>query len=65
MKHIKSFKESVKSDILADEIVDLIDNIDDSLSIDDFTDSVSKILINQYGTHNYDRFMDRLKNNLK
>ena len=63
MKHLKTF-ESINSDKLSEEISKSIQNIDDSMSYEDFAESVAKILIDEYGTHNYEPFIETLKRKL-
>lgn len=54
--------ESIVSNTLADGIDNLIDNLDSSMSTEDFALAVGKILKEQYGQHNYDLFMKTLHN---
>jgi hypothetical protein len=49
--------ESTASDKLAAEINKSINKIDDSMSYTDFATAVAKILIDDYGKHNYEPFM--------
>lgn len=56
--------ESKESDKLAIEINKSMLKIDDSMSYEDFALAVAKILINEYGEHNYDPFMKVLHKEL-
>jgi len=63
---IPSFElfESKESDALAIQIDKAITKIDDSMSYTDFALAVSKILKDEYGTHNYKPFMKVLHKDL-
>lgn len=41
-----------------------IDSIDENLSYTDFAEAIAYILKQNYGSHNYEPFIDVLKNNL-
>lgn len=56
--------ESKDSDKLAIEISKAINKIDDSMSYTDFATAVAKILIDDYGQHNYEPFMKVLHSQL-
>ena len=56
--------ESKESDALAKEIDKAMIKIDDSMSYKDFADAVATILRDEYGKHNYMRFIEELKNKL-
>jgi len=68
MKHTTDFSdyinESKESDSLAKEINKAMIKIDDSMSYVDFALAVSKILKEEYGSHNYKRFMEVLNKDL-
>jgi hypothetical protein len=53
-----------ESDRLAIEINKSIDSINDSMSYEDFAIAVAKVLIDEYGTHNYAPFMRVLNREL-
>jgi len=63
-REIININESKKSDKLAIEIDKSIEKIDDSMSIKDFALSVSKIVKDEYGTHNYSEFIETIKKEL-
>ena len=56
--------ESAKSDKLAKEINREIEKIDVDMSYVDLAHAVAKILNDEYGSHNYDRFLKELKRKL-
>ena len=56
--------ESKESDQLAKEIDKAIIKINDSMSYEDFALAVSKILKDEYGTHNFGPFMEVLHKDL-
>jgi 8-oxo-dGTP pyrophosphatase MutT (NUDIX family) len=58
-------KESTKSDKLSELIMNSINEIDENLSYKDLALAVSKILKDEYGSHNYQPFLDELKSNLE
>lgn len=64
MKKLKKLLESVKSEKLAQEIDKSIIKIDDSLSVEDFALAVATVLIDNYGEHNYQKFLNILKDEL-
>jgi hypothetical protein len=64
MKSIQEINESKESDKLAKEIMKSIDKIDDSMSYKDLAIAVGKILKDEYGSHNYDGFMQVLHKEL-
>lgn len=68
MKNLQNFEEflneSKTSDKLAIEINKSMIKIDDSMSYDDFAKAVAKILIDEYGQHNYEPFMKVLHSEL-
>ncbi len=55
---------STKSQKLANSINSAMIEIDDSMSYVDFADAVASILIDEYGTHNFNPFMERLQSKL-
>lgn len=57
-------KESANSDKLSKDILKSINKIDDSLSYVDFAHAVAKILKDEYGSHNYNGFINELKKKL-
>ena len=57
--------ESKESDSLAKEISKAIIEIDDSMSYKDFALAVGKILKEQYGSHNFEEFMQVLHKDLE
>ena len=66
MKTLKEvLSESSKSDRLYSMINKDIDRVDDSLSITDFALAVSKIVVDEYGEHLYDKFLKVVKSELK
>jgi len=56
--------ESKESDALAKEIDKAMIKIDDSMSYEDFADAVATILRDEYGSHNYTKFLKALKDKL-
>ncbi len=68
MRKLQKFEdflsESKSSDKLAIEINKSIVKIDDSMSYEDFAKAVAKILIDEYGSHNYEPFMKVLHSEL-
>jgi hypothetical protein len=69
MKNLQTFEnfiteESVSSIKLSSAINKAIMKIDDSMSYEDFAIAVAKILIDQYGEHNYEPFMKVLHNEI-
>jgi hypothetical protein len=69
MKNLQSFETFVNeasnaSNKLSNEINKAIMKIDDSMSYEDFASAVAKILIDEYGTHNYEPFMKVLHKEL-
>ena len=57
MKNITHFNESKESDSLSKDMLSSIEKIDDNMSYTDFALAVAKILKEQYGKHNYEKFM--------
>ena len=57
LKHIFEDNEGSESDRLAIEISKSIDNINESMSYKDFAIAVAKVLIDEYGEHNFAKFM--------
>jgi len=53
-----------KADLAAKAIDDAIESVDESLSYKDFALAVAKILKNEYGAHNFDKFMEVLHTEL-
>lgn len=60
----ENLNESKESDKLATEINKSMLKIDDSMSYGDFAIAVAKILVDEYGEHNYVPFMKVLHNEL-
>ena len=56
--------ESKESGALAKEIDKAMIKIDDSMSYEDFALAVGKILKDEYGSHNFGKFMEVLHKNL-
>lgn len=65
MKSLQEINESKESDKLSKEILKSIMKIDDSMSYKDFATAVAKILKDEYGTHNFEPFLEHLKKELK
>lgn len=53
-----------KADLAAKAIDQAIAGVDESLSYSDFAKAVATILKNEYGVHNYDKFMEVLHSEL-
>jgi hypothetical protein len=69
MKNLQPFETfineaSIASNKLSNEINKAMMKIDDSMSYEDFASAVAKILIDEYGTHNYEPFMKVLRKEL-
>ncbi len=69
MKNLPTFEnfineETVSSIKLSSAIKKAIIKIDDSMSYEDFALAIANILINEYGTHNYEPFMKVLHREL-
>lgn len=68
MKHISAFEsfinETGQSDKLAKEINKSMLKIDSSMGYEDFAIAIAKILVDEYGEHNYAPFMKVLHNEL-
>jgi hypothetical protein len=64
--HIPEFNifESKKSEALAKEMDKAMIKIDDSMSYEDFALAVGQILRDEYGQHNFKRFMQVLHKDL-
>jgi hypothetical protein len=56
--------ESAQSDKLSTEINKAMVKIDDSMSYVDFASAVAKVLRDEYGSHNYEPFMEVLHKEL-
>lgn len=61
-----SFKEYINENTsIVDDtvkgIMNTINKVDDNMSISDFSKAVSKIIIEQYGSHNYEKFLNIVK----
>ncbi len=56
-------KES-KASTLAPKLNDAIKSVDANMSYKDFASAVAIVLRDEYGVHNYTKFMETLKNNL-
>ena len=69
---VKNFKQFVNENIteidksinLSKEISQSIKNIDDSMSYKDFAKAVAYVLVEEYGSHNYQPFLDVLNEEL-
>jgi len=59
VKNYKKFNED-----LSVLIKDSISKIDDNLSYEDFAIAVANVIKDDYGTHNYKPFLDKLKEEL-
>ncbi|MDD2505662.1 MAG: hypothetical protein PHF21_05310 [Bacilli bacterium] len=51
-------------DTASKDILNAIEKIDDNMHVEDFAKSIAKILIEQYGSHNYTKFLSVLKTEL-
>jgi hypothetical protein len=51
-------------DAASKDILNAIEKIDDNMHVEDFAKSIAKILIEQYGSHNYNKFLSVLKTEL-
>lgn len=60
----RSQTQKEQTEKLASGILNLISQISESLSYEILAKAVSKILKEEYGTHNYKPFIDEVKNNL-
>lgn len=58
-------KKTRISETMAKAMIKSMEKIDDSMSYEDLALAVAKILVENYGKHNYLPFMKVLKNNLK
>jgi hypothetical protein len=56
--------ESKESEALAKEIDKAMMKIDDTMHYEDFADAVATILRDEYGSHNYTKFLKALENKL-
>ena len=64
LKYEEFINETSQSDKLATEINKSMLKIDSSMSYEDFAIAVAKILVDEYGEHNYAPFMKVLHNEL-
>ena len=68
MKNFKSYFPEIIDESKASEVAKGINKaivaVDDSLSYKDLADAVAAILIEDYGTHNFNPFMERLQSKL-
>lgn len=62
---IVNITESNKASILSNEIDKAIVKVDDSLGYEDFAKAVSIVLKKEYGSHNFQSFLDVLKKELR
>lgn len=62
---LKRLNESTISDLIAQDIAAIINNIDDSLSYNDFADAVATVIRDNYGSHNIEPFLTALIENLE
>jgi hypothetical protein len=69
---MKTFREITQESLtltninkMANDIDKVISKYDDSLSTTDFAKTIANILINQYGSHNFDTFREVLEEQLK
>jgi hypothetical protein len=66
----KDFRNIIKEELekyknpLSQKIDDAIEEIDESLDIKYFAEAVAEVLIEEYGKHNYNKFISTLKNKL-
>lgn len=65
LRHANESVDTQASDKLQLEIAKAIENIDDSMSYKDFAIAVAKVLKEDYGTHNFEPFVEALKAELK
>lgn len=66
MRHIKLYEDftEAKSETLQTAIVKAINEIDESMSYQDFAKAVANVLREEYGTHNFEPFVKTLKDEL-
>ena len=67
MKTIKTFRElseSVNITKLSKDIDKVLIKYDENLGVEDFAKAIAKILKEEYGEHNYDKFIKTLKENI-
>ena len=66
MRHIKLYEDfsEEKSETLQTAIVKAINEIDESMSYQDFAKAVANVLREEYGTHNFEPFVKTLKDEL-
>jgi len=65
MKLTKILIEQTQADQLAPKINAAITSIDDSMSYVDFAQAVAKVLKDEYGTHNFEPFLQELNKQLR
>ena len=67
MRHIKLYEDftEAKSETLQTAIVKAINEIDESMSYQDFAKAVANVLREEYGTHNFEPFVKTLKDELE
>lgn len=63
-EELKALAESMEADNLASAIIDAMGEIDEDMHYRDFAIAVASILVNEYGSHNYEGFMEVLKKHL-
>jgi hypothetical protein len=66
VRHIKLYEDftEAKSETLQTAIVKAINEIDESMSYQDFAKAVANVLREEYGTHNFEPFVKTLKDEL-
>ena len=64
MKRFRELTESINISKLSKDIDKVLIKHDDSLSVNDFAKAIAKILKEEYGEHNYEKFINTLKENL-
>lgn len=64
VKQVMNEQHSLESKQLANMISDSISQVDDSLSYKDFAQAVASVLIDNYGEHNYEPFINELRKSL-
>ena len=50
-----------KAILLHDEVKKAINTIDESMSVNTFANAIALVLLNEYGKHNYEKFITALK----
>jgi Ca2+-binding EF-hand superfamily protein len=55
----------MKKEQLSELISTAINSVDDSLHVEEFAKAVALVMRNDYGTHNYESFINTLKTQLQ